>query len=49
MAPEIMNSIPYNSKVDIYSLGVVLFEMLYGRAPYETSSIQQLVQLVRSA
>ena len=47
MSPEIMNSIPYDNRADIYSLGVVLYEMLYGKAPYEAKGISTLVQLVR--
>ncbi|KAJ1540071.1 hypothetical protein HK096_000066, partial [Nowakowskiella sp. JEL0078] len=34
MAPEI-GVIPYNSKVDIYSAGLILYQMLTGRPPYE--------------
>ena len=39
MAPEIMNSIPYDDRVDIYSLGVVLYEMIFKKAPYEAVRI----------
>ncbi|CAD8213633.1 unnamed protein product [Paramecium octaurelia] len=33
-APEMMVSSKYSSKVDIWSLGVIFYEMLYGVVPY---------------
>ena len=42
MAPEILFDRPYDSAVDIYSLGVVLYEMLYNRAPFESNSLPDL-------
>jgi serine/threonine protein kinase len=34
MAPEIINDLPYNSKVDIWSIGVIAFIILSGRPPF---------------
>jgi len=33
MAPEILKGNIYNIKCDIWSMGVVLFEMLFGYCP----------------
>jgi len=42
MAPEILFDRPYDGRCDIYSLGVLLYECLYGRAPYESNSLPDL-------
>jgi calcium/calmodulin-dependent protein kinase I/calcium-dependent protein kinase len=34
MAPEILNGHPYNYKIDMYSLGVSIFEALIGQVPF---------------
>lgn len=35
MAPEMMKHKPYGRKVDVYSFGLILWEMLTGSVPYE--------------
>ena len=34
MAPEIFRHGPYNAKADVYSLAMVMYEMLSGRRPF---------------
>ena len=43
MAPEVLLEQVYTSKADIWSLGVVLFEMLFGFCPYESNNISNLI------
>jgi len=43
MAPEILKGMPYNTKADIWSLGVVFFECLFGYCPYEDQNIAKLI------
>lgn len=47
MAPEILKEEIYTSKADIWSLGVVLFEMLFGYCPFESSSISELINKLK--
>ena len=43
MAPEILKGCNYNIKADIWSMGVVLFEMLFGYCPFEDKTIARLI------
>ena len=43
MAPEILRGFPYNIKADIWSLGVCLFELLFGMCPYEDKTLPGLI------
>lgn len=42
MAPEIGKGV-YGKEIDIYALGIVLFEMLTGRVPFEGESSQEII------
>ncbi|KAH7430530.1 hypothetical protein KP509_08G002700 [Ceratopteris richardii] len=47
MAPEVISHLPYNHKVDIFSFGVVLWELLTGKLPYESMNPVQAAIAVR--
>ena len=38
MAPEVMNQKPYDKQADIWSLGVILYYMLFGEHPFKSTN-----------
>jgi Ca2+-binding EF-hand superfamily protein len=37
-SPEVLKQDKYNNKVDVWSLGIILYFLVYGRVPYDDSS-----------
>lgn len=46
MAPEVLMGQPYDAKVDLWSVGVILYEALFGMAPFHSSTIEELEEKV---
>jgi serine/threonine protein kinase/tetratricopeptide (TPR) repeat protein len=43
IAPEVINSNPYDARADIWSFGVMLYELLAGRRPFDDSTMTGLI------
>jgi serine/threonine protein kinase len=48
MAPEILNGGVYGSKADVWSCGIVLYEMLFGFCPYGHCNIAEMLDIYKS-
>ncbi|KAH8332629.1 hypothetical protein KR074_007597 [Drosophila pseudoananassae] len=49
MAPEIVRKHQYDAKADLWSIGVILYECLFGKAPYSSRTIEELLLRIRTA
>lgn len=47
MAPEILHKKPYSTKTDLWSIGVILYEMLFGSTPFsQCSHMPELIGVI---
>lgn len=47
MAPEMVCTRQYDSRVDLWSVGVILYEALFGRPPFASKSFSELEEKIR--
>jgi serine/threonine-protein kinase ULK/ATG1 len=47
MAPEILAGQDYDNKVDIWSVGTVFYEMLFGKPPFTAENIADLLGIIQ--
>lgn len=48
MAPEIIFKSEYDARADLWSVGVILYEILVGRTPFHSTSVKDLVQKLKN-
>ncbi len=48
MAPQILDKKDYSAKCDIWSLGIIFYEMLHGVVPWTAKSERELLGKIKS-
>lgn len=48
MAPEIIQGHTYDYRADLWSLGIILYQMVYGFLPYEDKGMARLGKLIKN-
>jgi serine/threonine protein kinase len=48
MAPEILNHENYNIKSDLWSLGIILYQMIMKDYPYKAKNVKELINLINN-
>lgn len=46
MAPELVQERPYNHSVDLWSFGIILYELFCGKPPFFTNQLCSLIKLI---
>ncbi len=49
MAPEVLDEKPYGFEADIWSLGVVYYQLLYGKYPYIGMSDMDILNKIKNS
>lgn len=42
MAPEMVLEKTYDYKIDIWALGVLLYELIHGKAPFQAQNLKEM-------
>jgi serine/threonine protein kinase len=45
VAPEILQDVPYDPRVDVFSIGVILYVMLTGNVPFASEDPDELIDM----
>jgi len=42
MAPEMVFREPYDFRIDVWALGILLFELIHGKAPFKGKYLKEV-------
>ncbi|EGR31402.1 protein kinase domain protein [Ichthyophthirius multifiliis] len=45
IAPEVFNHSQYNQKIDVFSLGIIFYILLYGKLPFDSNTLENIIKL----
>ena len=45
-SPEILKERPYSAKCDVWSLGIMLYQMLYYKYPFKVETLKELREII---
>jgi serine/threonine protein kinase len=48
MAPEIVSDVPYDYTIDIWAIGILLFEMVHGSAPFKGKEFSDIASNIKA-
>lgn len=46
VSPELLKRKNYNNKIDVWSVGILTYELLFGRVPFEIQTEQDFIKIV---
>jgi len=48
MSPEMIQHRPYDLKIDVWALGILLFELIAGHAPFRGDRPEEILQKMKT-
>jgi len=47
VSPELLKRKNYNNKIDVWSVGIMTYELLFGKVPFEIENERDFIKIVR--